>query len=104
MYYEEFRMNEVFHILKIIKDNIDNLFNEEKYFGDMEVAFTGKELSDKEKTQFDDMEETGVEKNGKTIPKTSVNGEKEVEKSSKQTGKDAVAYYKETAKKMKKFQ
>jgi len=89
---------------KLIKTNIDNLFNEEKYFGDMEVTFTGKELSDKEKEQFDDMEEVGIEKNGKTLPNSKHNGEKEVEKASKETGKDSVAYYKDTAKKMKKFQ
>jgi hypothetical protein len=90
---------------KIIKANIESLFTEEKYFGDMESAFgVDKELSVKEKEQFDDMEETGVEKNGKTMSHKQVNGEKEVADASKQTGKDAVAYYKETAKKMKKFQ
>ena len=90
---------------KIIKANIESLFTEEKYFGDMESAFgVDKELSVKEKEQFDDMEETGVEKNGPLMKKDKQNGEKEVEKASKQTGKDAVAYYKETAKKMKKFQ
>ena len=89
---------------KIIKANIENLFTEEKYFDDMEVAFTGKELSDKEKAQFDDVEEVGTEKNGKMMTNSSQNGEKEVEKNSKISGKDAVEYYKETAKKMKKFQ
>ena len=90
---------------KIIKANIESLFTEDKYFGDMESAFgVDKELSVKEKEQFDDMEETGVEKNGKTMSHKQVNGEKEVADASKQTGKDAVAYYKETAKKMKKFQ
>jgi hypothetical protein len=90
---------------KIIKANIENLFTEEKYFDEMESAFgVDKELSEKEKAQFEDMEETGVENNGKTMTHTQVNGEKEVDDASKQNSKDSVAYYKETAKKMKKFQ
>ncbi len=90
---------------KLIKANIENLFTEEKYFDEMESAFgVDKELSVKEKEQFDDMEETGVEKNGPLMKKDKHNGEKEVEKASKEGGKEAVAYYKETAKKMKKFQ
>lgn len=89
---------------KIIKANIENLF-EEKYFDEMESAFgVDKKLSKKEKEQFDDVEEVGTEKNGKLMPKDNHNGEKEVEKNSKVSGKDAVEYYKETAKKMKKFQ
>jgi hypothetical protein len=91
-------------IKKIIKSSIKNLF-EDKYFDEMESAFgVGKELSVKEKEQFDDMEETGVENNGKTLPKEKHNGEVEVEKQAKVTGKDSIAYYKDTAKKMKKFQ
>jgi hypothetical protein len=75
------------------------------FFDEMESAFgVDKELSVKEKEQFDDMEEVGTEKNGPLMKKTKENGEMEVDKASKQTGKDAVAYYKETAKKMKKFQ
>ncbi len=89
---------------KIIKANIENLF-EEKYFDEMESAFgVDKKLSKKEKEQFDDVEEVGTEKNGKLMSKDNHNGEKEVEKNSKISGKDAVEYYKETAKKMKKFQ
>lgn len=90
---------------KLIRTNIENLFTEAKYFDDMESAFgVDKELSDKEKEQFEDMEDVGTEKKGKTITKTSVNGEKEVERTSKESGKNAVDYYKDTVKKMKKFQ
>jgi hypothetical protein len=89
---------------KIIKTNLENLF-EEKYFDEMESNFgVDKDSKGKEQEQFDEMEEVGTEKNGKTMPKSNHPGEKTAEKQAKESGKDAVAYYKDTAKKMKKFQ
>lgn len=102
IYYKKKTMSD---LKKLIRANIENLFTEEKYFDEMESAFgVDKKLSVKEKAQFDDMEEVGIEKNGPLMKNTKENGEMEVEKASKVSGKDAVDYYKETAKKMKKFQ
>ena len=88
---------------KAIKKNISNLL-EDKYFGEMESAFgIDKDVKGHEKSQFDEMEtvqdiDTGVIKNEK------VNGTTIVDKNRKETGKDSVKYYKDTAEKMKKFQ
>jgi hypothetical protein len=63
-----------------------------------------KELSEKEKAQFEDMEETGVESNGSVMKQEKVPGTTIVDKTRKDAGKESIDYYKETAKKMKKYQ
>jgi len=89
---------------KLIKQNIKNLF-EDKPFKEMESAFgVNKELSEKEKAQFEDMEETGVESNGSVMKQEKVPGTTIVNKTRKEAGKESIDYYKETAKKMKKYQ
>jgi hypothetical protein len=91
---------------KIIKEDIKNLL-ETKGFEDMEVAFGVKHksdnLSDEEKTQFGPMGQIQKSEGGSFVnPK--VPGTKQVEKANSQGGKDAKAYYKEVAKKVKDFQ
>lgn len=91
---------------KIIKKDIQTLL-ETKGFEDMEVAFGVKHksdnLSDEEKTQFGPMGQIQKSEGGSFVnPK--VPGTKEVEKANTQGGKDAQAYYKEVAKKVKDFQ
>ncbi len=91
---------------KIIKEDIKNLL-ETKGFEDMEVAFGVKHksdnLSDEEKTQFGPMGQIQKSEGGSFVnPK--VHGTKQVEKANSQGGKDAQAYYKEVAKKVKDFQ
>lgn len=89
---------------KLIKQNIKNLF-EENPFKEMESAFgVNKELSEKEKAQFEDMEESGVESNGSVMTQEKVPGTTIVDKTRKEAGKESIDYYKETAKKMKKYQ
>lgn len=90
----------------IIKKGLNKLL-ETKGFEDMEVAFGVKHksdnLSDAEKTQFGPMGQIQKSEGGSfTNPK--VPGTKEVEKANNQGGKDAQAYYKEVAKKIKDFQ
>jgi len=90
----------------IIKKGVDKLL-ETKGFEDMEVAFGVKHksdnLSDAEKTQFGPMGQIQKSEGGSFVnPK--VPGTKEVEKANTQGGKDAQAYYKEVAKKVKDFQ
>ena len=88
---------------KIIKANIKNLF-ETKGFEEMESAFgVDKELSEKEKEQFDSMEEVETD-NTNVLKQQSVPGTQVVDKTRKEAGKDAMDYYKDTASKMKKFQ
>jgi hypothetical protein len=91
---------------KIIKNDLENLL-ETKGFEDMEVAFGVKHksdnLSDAEKNQFGPMGQLKTSEGGSfTNPK--VPGTKEVEKANIQGGKDAQAYYKEVAKKIKDYQ
>jgi hypothetical protein len=89
-------------IKKIIQKNLKNLFEGDE-FKEMESAFgVDKELSDKEKAQFDDMEEVGTKKKG--MKQEKVPGTTTVDKTRKDSGKEATSYYKDTAKKMKKFQ
>jgi hypothetical protein len=88
---------------KIIKNNLANLF-EEKYFDEMESNFgVDKDSEGKEQEQFDDMETVQDVKKG-TIKQEKVPGTTTVDKTRKEAGKDAVSYYKDTAKKMKDFQ
>lgn len=90
-------------IKKLIKNNVNNLF-EEKYFEDMESNFgVGKESVGKEKAQFDSMEDA-TEKVKNSFKEPKIPGTDAVNKANKETGKDSIAYYKETAKKMKRFQ
>lgn len=90
----------------IIKDGIKNLL-ETKGFEDMEVAFAVKHksdnLSDAEKNQFGPMGQLKTSEGG-TFTNPKVPGTKEVEKANLKGGKDAQAYYKEVAKKIKDYQ
>lgn len=96
---------------KIIKKDIKNLL-ETKGFEDMEVAFGVKhksdKLSDAEKIQFGPMGQIDTVDDevsqGGTFTNPKVPGTKEVEKARSQASKDAQAYYKEVAKKVKDFQ
>lgn len=90
----------------IIKKGIENLL-ETKGFEDMEVAFGVKHksdnLSDAEKNQFGPMGQLKTSEGG-TFTNPKVPGTKEVEKANIKGGKDAQAYYKEVAKKIKDYQ
>ncbi len=89
---------------KIIKNKLTTLL-ETKGFEEMESAFgVGKELSGKEKEQFDPIEELGVEKKGSVMPAVNHPGLDTVKKTRKEAGKEAMEYYTDTMKKMKKFQ
>lgn len=94
------------NINKIIKKGLENLL-ETKGFEDMEVAFGVKHksdnLSDAEKNQFGPMGQLKTSEGG-SFPNPKVPGTKEVEKANTQGGKDAQAYYKEVAKKIKDYQ
>jgi hypothetical protein len=88
---------------KIIKNNLANLF-EEKYFDEMESNFgVDKDSEGQEQEQFDDMETVQDVESG-VIKQEKVPGTTTVDKTRKEAGKDAVSYYKDTAKKMKDFQ
>jgi hypothetical protein len=91
---------------KIIKEGLKNLL-ETKGFEDMEVAFGVKHksdnLSDAEKNQFGPMGQLKTSEGG-SFTNPTVPGTKEVEKANTQGGKDAQAYYKEVAKKVKDYQ
>lgn len=93
-------------INKIIKEGVENLL-ETKGFEAMEVAFGVKHksdnLSDVEKNQFGPMGQLKTPEGG-SFPNPKVPGTKEVEKANAQGGKDAQAYYKEVAKKIKDYQ
>ena len=93
-------------INNIIKKGLENLL-ETKGFEDMEVAFGVKHksdnLSDAEKNQFGPMGQLKTSEGG-SFPNPKVPGTKEVEKANTQGGKDAQAYYKEVAKKVKAYQ
>jgi len=91
---------------KIIQENIKNLL-ETKGFEDMEVAFGVKQksdnLSDAEKGQFGTAGQ--LKKNtGGTFTNPKVPGTTIVDKVNNEGGKDAQAYYKEVAKKIKNYQ
>ena len=91
---------------KIIKQGLNNLL-ETKGFEDMEVAFGVKlksdSLSDAEKGQFGSAGQ--LKKNtGGTFTNPKVPGTTIVDKVNNEGGKDAQAYYKEVAKKIKDYQ
>lgn len=91
---------------KIIKQGLNNLL-ETKGFEDMEVAFGVKQksdnLSDAEKGQFGTAGQ--LKKNtGGTFTNPKVPGTTIVDKVNNEGGKDAQAYYKEVAKKIKDYQ
>lgn len=91
---------------KIIKQGLNNLL-ETKGFEDMEVAFGIKQksdnLSDAEKGQFGTAGQ--LKKNtGGTFTNPKVPGTTIVDKVNNEGGKDAQAYYKEVAKKIKDYQ
>ena len=91
---------------KIIKQGLNNLL-ETKGFEDMEVAFGVKlksdSLSDAEKGQFGSAGQ--LKKNtGGTFTNPKVHGTTIVDKVNNEGGKDAQAYYKEVAKKIKDYQ
>jgi hypothetical protein len=79
---------------------------EENYFDKMETAFGVQHkhdnMTDEEKNQFGDMEETGIEKKGVTLGEPPANTD--LKKVQKDAGKDAVDYYKSIIDKMAKNQ
>jgi len=91
---------------KIIKQGLNDLF-ETKGFEDMEVAFGVKQksdnLSDEEKNQFGPMGQLKDQK-GSSFNNPKVVGTKTVDKANAASGKEAQAYYKELAKKIKDYQ
>lgn len=94
-------------IRKILQKNLNSLFEGDYGFDDMEVAFgvehKNDNLTDEEENQFGDLEDAD-EKLKPNYSPGSVSVEPALKKVNKDTNKDAVDYYKDTAKRMKKFQ
>lgn len=78
--------------------------NTENHFDKMESAFgVGKEMSGKEKEQFERMKKINDLQKA-SLKQEKVPGTEVVDKSRKEAGKEATEYYKDTVKKMEKFQ
>jgi hypothetical protein len=79
---------------------------EDRYFDDMETAFgvdhKHDNMTDEEKAQFDEMEEVGIE--GKGVLKDKHPADSKLTKNQKESGKDAIDYYKSIIDKMAKNQ
>ena len=94
-------------ISKIIKNNISKLFEGSEMFDDMTVAFGVKHksdnLDDDEKNQFGPMGQLKTDKGG-SFENPGFPGKAITDKSKKEAGEEAQAYYKEVAKKVMDYQ
>jgi len=92
---------------KLIKENINNLLEGSEMFDDMTVAFGVKHksnnLSDAEKNQFGPMGQLKTDKGG-SFENPNFPGKTITDKSKKEAGKEAQAYYKEVLKKVQDYQ
>ena len=92
---------------KIIKNKIDKLFEGSEMFDDMTVAFGVKHkndnLDDDEKNQFGPMGQLKTDKGG-SFENPGFPGKAITDKSKKESGKEAQAYYKEVLKKVMDYQ
>lgn len=92
---------------KIVKNEIDKLFEGSEMFDDMTVAFGVKHksnnLDDDEKNQFGPMGQLKTDKGG-SFQNPGFPGKAITDNSKKESGKEAQAYYKEVLKKVMDYQ
>ena len=92
---------------KIVKNEVNKLFEGSEMFDDMTVAFGVKHkndnLDDDEKNQFGPMGQLKTDKGG-SFENPGFPGKAITDKSKKESGKEAQAYYKEVLKKVMDYQ